>query len=173
MLFHLRQLARLGTLVCFEVDTKVQGKVQNTFKKIHSEPGFAELNATLVPDLFTPGLLPARTVDVFTSSHVLEHLTDPCILFAEVARVLKPGGLFFTEIPNDNVLKAKGAKKKKKAKDARLCGTFHRNFFGGRNWTQDYGRFKMAVTAMGHFVEVKTTLAPNKNSLRYLFRRLG
>ena len=29
--------------VCFEVDTKVQGKVQNTFKKIHSEPGFAEL----------------------------------------------------------------------------------------------------------------------------------
>jgi SAM-dependent methyltransferase len=38
--------------------------------------------------------LPAESVDLVLSSWVLEHLPDPARTFAEVARVLRPGGAF-------------------------------------------------------------------------------
>lgn len=38
--------------------------------------------------------------DVVVSDNVLEHLTEPDAVFREVARVLKPGGLFVAKTPN-------------------------------------------------------------------------
>lgn len=38
--------------------------------------------------------------DVVISKHVLEHVADPVTFFAEVARVLKPGGVFLGMTPN-------------------------------------------------------------------------
>jgi SAM-dependent methyltransferase len=38
--------------------------------------------------------------DVVFSDNVLEHLVDPLTVFREVARVLKPGGLFLFKTPN-------------------------------------------------------------------------
>jgi SAM-dependent methyltransferase len=38
--------------------------------------------------------------DVVVADNVLEHLTDPDAVFAEVARVLKPGGRFIAKTPN-------------------------------------------------------------------------
>ena len=38
--------------------------------------------------------------DLVTMWHVLEHLTDPSGVMAEVARVLRPGGLLLLEVPN-------------------------------------------------------------------------
>lgn len=43
--------------------------------------------------------LSSGSVDVFTSSHVLEHVSDPCEWLAEVWRLLRPGGIVFTELP--------------------------------------------------------------------------
>jgi SAM-dependent methyltransferase len=43
---------------------------------------------------------PADTFDVVISDNVVEHLTTPAQVFAEVARVLKPGGLFLFKTPN-------------------------------------------------------------------------
>lgn len=43
---------------------------------------------------------PERTFDLVFSDNVLEHLADPGAVFAEVARVLKPGGLFLFKTPN-------------------------------------------------------------------------
>jgi 2-polyprenyl-3-methyl-5-hydroxy-6-metoxy-1,4-benzoquinol methylase len=40
------------------------------------------------------------TFDVVVSDNVLEHLAEPATVFAEVARVLKPGGSFFAKTPN-------------------------------------------------------------------------
>lgn len=43
---------------------------------------------------------PAETFDVVISDNVLEHLSAPGRVFAEVARVLKPGGAFIVKTPN-------------------------------------------------------------------------
>jgi SAM-dependent methyltransferase len=40
------------------------------------------------------------TFDVFFADNVLEHLAEPKIVFREVARVLKPGGVFLFKTPN-------------------------------------------------------------------------
>jgi ubiquinone/menaquinone biosynthesis C-methylase UbiE len=47
-------------------------------------------------------LLPFRsnTFDLVTANMVVEHLSEPEIQFREVARVLKPGGLFIFHTPN-------------------------------------------------------------------------
>ncbi len=42
----------------------------------------------------------AATFDVVIASWLLEHLTDPAATFAEVARVLRPGGAFVFITPN-------------------------------------------------------------------------
>lgn len=43
---------------------------------------------------------PDAHFDVVVADNVLEHLDDPDRVFAEVARVLKPGGSFFAKTPN-------------------------------------------------------------------------
>jgi SAM-dependent methyltransferase len=43
---------------------------------------------------------PDATFDIVISDNVLEHLTQPEIVFAEVLRVLKPGGRFLFKTPN-------------------------------------------------------------------------
>lgn len=49
---------------------------------------------------------PARSFDLVLCSWVLEHLPTPAQTFAEVARVLKPGGAFVFITPNKNSLVA-------------------------------------------------------------------
>ena len=44
--------------------------------------------------------LAARTFDLVTANMVVEHVADPHQLFAEVARVLMPGGRFLVHTPN-------------------------------------------------------------------------
>ena len=43
---------------------------------------------------------PDDTFDVVFADNVLEHLEHPDQVFREVARVLKPGGIFLTKTPN-------------------------------------------------------------------------
>ncbi len=43
---------------------------------------------------------PDESFDVVLADNVLEHLDNPVQVFQEVARVLKPGGRFFTKTPN-------------------------------------------------------------------------
>lgn len=43
---------------------------------------------------------PAESFDAVLADNVLEHLEHPVQVFREVARVLKPGGHFFTKTPN-------------------------------------------------------------------------
>jgi len=43
---------------------------------------------------------PDESFDIVISTNVLEHLPDPAKAFLEVARVLKPGGIFLVKTPN-------------------------------------------------------------------------
>jgi len=45
--------------------------------------------------------LPTKSVDLVLVVRVLHHLPDPSAEFAEIARVLKPGGTFLLEFAND------------------------------------------------------------------------
>ena len=66
----------------------------------------------------------------FTSSHVLEHIPDPCVWAAAVYSVLKPGGVVFTEVPNQL----------KPAYQNMRSGVFHLTY-----WSRDaFRRFMIA-----------------------------
>src|ERR1700741_936127 len=43
--------------------------------------------------------LPSAHFDVITAAEILEHLSEPRVLLEEVARLLRPGGLFWTTTP--------------------------------------------------------------------------
>jgi 2-polyprenyl-3-methyl-5-hydroxy-6-metoxy-1,4-benzoquinol methylase len=53
----------------------------------------------LLTDLFDAGFEPS-SFDVVTMIHTLEHLDDPTRVVQEIARVLRPGGLLFINVPN-------------------------------------------------------------------------
>lgn len=46
--------------------------------------------------------------DLIMSSHVIEHVPDPCGLFKQLHKMLKPGGYMFHEIPCETVFNQKG-----------------------------------------------------------------
>ena len=98
VLYNLRDLAADGgSLTCFEPDPHYHERLGRTFAAVHATT--RGVRTRLVRSLFTPGALPPGSVDAFTSSHVLEHLADPCDWLAETYRVLRPGGVLFTELP--------------------------------------------------------------------------
>ena len=49
----------------------------------------------------------SQQFDVITAAEILEHLSDPRVLVQEVARVLRPGGLFWTTTPHARGLSAR------------------------------------------------------------------
>lgn len=50
---------------------------------------------------------PSQHFDVVTAAEILEHLAEPRLLLEEVARVLRPGGLFWTTTPHARGLSAR------------------------------------------------------------------
>jgi len=51
--------------------------------------------------------LPSQHFDVITAAELLEHLPEPRALLQEVARLLRPGGLFWTTTPHARGLSAR------------------------------------------------------------------
>jgi ubiquinone/menaquinone biosynthesis C-methylase UbiE len=50
---------------------------------------------------------PLQHFDVITAAEILEHLSEPRLLVQEVARILRPGGLFWTTTPHARGLSAR------------------------------------------------------------------
>ncbi|MGB1287046.1 MAG: class I SAM-dependent methyltransferase [Aggregatilineales bacterium] len=78
------------------------------FRSIGIDPDFASIQEHRL-EHFTGAVansddipLPTACVDVIISAWVLEHLPNPEKTFSEIARVLKPGGMFIFIAPNKN-----------------------------------------------------------------------
>eukprot|EP00746_Dinoflagellata_sp_MGD_P043207 gnl/MRDRNA2_/MRDRNA2_205014_c0_seq1.p1 gnl/MRDRNA2_/MRDRNA2_205014_c0~~gnl/MRDRNA2_/MRDRNA2_205014_c0_seq1.p1 ORF type:complete len:263 (-),score=33.76 gnl/MRDRNA2_/MRDRNA2_205014_c0_seq1:387-1121(-) len=101
LLYNLRKLARNGgRLVCFEVDSFMYGELLETFALARNDtPG---LQTSVVRGLLDFKLLAPSSVDIFLSSHVLEHIPDVCSWLSGLKSALKPGGLVFTEVPKQS-----------------------------------------------------------------------
>jgi SAM-dependent methyltransferase len=73
--------------------------------------------ATVVRSMFNPSNATALPggIDLFVSSHVLEHVGDLCTFLKQLFKLMKPGGVVFTEVPNHTPSYVRGP----------LGGTFH------------------------------------------------
>jgi len=97
LLDAVKELARGGRLVCFEPDPTFHGILMGAFKTIASS--FPDIQTELVKGPVDFDRLGNFSVDLFMSSHVFEHLPDPCPFLEGLWRVLRPGGHVFTEAP--------------------------------------------------------------------------
>jgi len=87
-------------LLCFEADPNYHSHLNQSFRDVRRQ--HAGLRARLVPSLFNGASLAPNSLDVFVSSHVLEHIPDPCPWLDRVYQALRPGGLLFTEVPEQS-----------------------------------------------------------------------
>jgi len=100
-LFNLRHLAgHGGKLICFDPDPDGQPWRLENFEKAETE--VKGLSTEIIFDLFDPSKLAPESVDVFLSSHTVEHMNDPCAWLEGLDRILKPDAIVFTEVPDDS-----------------------------------------------------------------------
>mmetsp|Transcript_58986 Transcript_58986/g.140843 ORF Transcript_58986/g.140843 Transcript_58986/m.140843 type:complete len:354 (-) Transcript_58986:72-1133(-) len=102
LLKHLQPLAaRGGKLECYEPDPKFNGANGTLQKMLRSaEKANEGLTWEVHPNLLDFADVAENSIDVFASSHVVEHMTDPCPYLAGLYKALKPGGVVFTEVPH-------------------------------------------------------------------------
>lgn len=123
VLYNLRaHAANGGNLVCFEGDPTYSDLARETLQRAKNST--SGLNYRFFPTLFNGSKFKSRSVDIFTSSHVLEHLPEPCQWLDELRRILKPGGLVFTEVPDQIRDPVKGITR----------GQFHLLYFADREF---------------------------------------
>jgi SAM-dependent methyltransferase len=70
----------------------------------HLEWGRVNLDVQGLLGTIETASLPAESFDVVIMGGVIEHLYDPFATLQEVRRVLKPGGLFYLDAPNEDAL---------------------------------------------------------------------
>ena len=77
------------TLSCYEADPKIAPAAQQLLGQLESNSS-GRLQARVVRSLFTGADLQPASVDLVSSSHVLEHVTDPCTYVQTLRKVLRP-----------------------------------------------------------------------------------
>ena len=136
MLAILARSMRSGRLTCFEADQKMASASATMLDNIAQQSG-GNISTRLIRSFFDPSLLIGEhdLADVFASSHVVEHIPDPCPWLSGVHRLLRPGGHVMTEIPDQHQFALVDQKKL-------IVGQFHATYF-------DAGSFDRMMTRMG------------------------
>ncbi len=80
--------------------------------------------------------VPDAGFDVVLSGGLLEHFRDPAPVLAEMARVLRPGGLFYADIVPRKVSLYRWAERARMAGDEYLSDGIYESDLGKRAWTE-------------------------------------
>lgn len=157
VLYNVRQLASNGgKLICFEPDADFTKTLAETFDSAKSST--TGMRTEHKRQFFDGDELEPASVDVFMSSQSVEHLVDPCPWLLALQRVLKPGGLVFTEVPNEYEDPEKNVTR----------GLFHMMWFNQEVWA------KIMVQAGFEEVELTTVQPPTTKwgmAVRSIFRK--
>mmetsp|Transcript_114520 Transcript_114520/g.220578 ORF Transcript_114520/g.220578 Transcript_114520/m.220578 type:complete len:471 (+) Transcript_114520:256-1668(+) len=140
-----------GQLTCFETDPAILSSLSRQFEEARRE--YPRLRIKLVPEMMDWNQLEDSSVDLFMSSHALEHVPDLCVFLEGVMRVLKPGGLVFTEVPLQQ----------HEVRSRYFNGEFHLSFFSGHS-------FQRMMERNG-FESVYLDSSEGDKGLRTLFRK--
>ncbi len=80
--------------------------------------------------------LPDASFDVVLSGGLLEHFRDPAPVLAEMARVLRPGGLFYADIVPRKVSLYRWAERARMARDEHLSEGIYESDLGKGAWSE-------------------------------------
>jgi len=143
VLYHLRDhAAGGGELIGIEPDPTFKGPAESTFaaaKKLVN----GDLKTKLITALFKPDLVPANSLDVISSSQVVEHIADTCKFVTGVWKALKPGGIVYTDLPiqyyNFNASSQYATDFMLYKNGAIYRGEFHITLFGHEKLVDEFG----------------------------------
>lgn len=107
-----RQANRLLDIGCgagslLEAARKHGWQAQGLDVSSHAAKRVRELGFEVFEGELQEAAYPSQHFDVVTAAELLEHIPDPRTLVREVARILRPGGLFWTTTPHARGLSAR------------------------------------------------------------------
>eukprot|EP00401_Gymnodinium_catenatum_P039156 CAMPEP_0117471670 /NCGR_PEP_ID=MMETSP0784-20121206/7850_1 /TAXON_ID=39447 /ORGANISM="" /LENGTH=427 /DNA_ID=CAMNT_0005265795 /DNA_START=15 /DNA_END=1298 /DNA_ORIENTATION=+ len=143
VLYHLRhQAANGGELIGIEPDPSFKVPAEQTFAKARKDVS-GTLKTKLISALFDEDLLPDGSLDVITSSQVVEHIAETCKWIRGVWNALKPGGIVFTDLPiqyyNFDASSQYATDFMLYKNDAIYRGEFHITLFGHEKLVDEFG----------------------------------
>lgn len=144
-------------LTCFEPSPRYSELAKNVLltnaTNIDVRVFASNWNASMISD---------SSIDIFISSHVLEHIPDLCLFFTQLYERMKPGGAVFSEVPSHN----------HDVVATTFGGMFHVTLFDARGWI-------LMMEAVGfELMHIEKTGAnertvPNGYHIRAIFTKPG
>lgn len=154
--YLLKKLAPYATeLTCFEPSPHFATAAEELLLANNTD-----LPTRVFPSNWNAELIAPSSVDVFLSSHVLEHIPDLCTFFSELFEKMKPGGAVFSEVPNHNT----------EYIATTFGGQFHVTLFDARGWIlmmENSGFQLMHLTKTGE----NELATPNGIRMRSIFTK--
>merc|ERR1740139_125441 len=146
-------------LICVEADPDLHARAKRTLDKA--------VSFQLVPSVFDNTTFPPNSVDFMMSSHVVEHMPDPCSFARAALKALKPGGVMFHEIPHQSRAHLK----------RRQEGQYHLTFLSKDSLRQSmescgFETLALETFRIGNLYNVRTTQADkDRHWIRGLWRK--
>ncbi len=159
--YLLRRLAPWSSdITCFEPSTNLASAAAKD--EIMKGTNTSNLSITVHSMNWDEDRVAPESVDLFISSHVLEHVPDLCNFFTQLYGKIRPGGVIFSEVPNHTLDYVKTT----------FGGQFHVTLFNARGWIlmmESVGFELMVIETVG--VEERTM--PNGHHIRAIFTKPG
>jgi 2-polyprenyl-3-methyl-5-hydroxy-6-metoxy-1,4-benzoquinol methylase len=133
----------------------------HAFRDTRSRIAASGANVTMIGSLWDAARAP-RDIDLFMSSHVLEHLVDICSFLQELYDHMRPGGSVFTEIPLYSEMELAQYSK---------TGTLHLNFFTPPGFMTAMERVGFKVEQLTTYPNTYSGMAANGKVLDAVFER--
>jgi 2-polyprenyl-3-methyl-5-hydroxy-6-metoxy-1,4-benzoquinol methylase len=110
-----------SNVTCFEPSPILSAKAKEELMKTKNS---SDWSVTVHPTNWDESQVTPESIDLFVSSHVLEHISDLCMFFTHLYSKMKPGGAVFSEVPNHT----------RDYVNSTFGGQFHVTLFNVRGW---------------------------------------